>query len=190
MASLLRPPLTEEEYLRIERQATIKSEFLNGQTLAMVGGSPNHSLLANRIGSLLDLHVPTRCRVCNAGLRIHIPVSGLYTYADCSVICGEMQLSGDQQDNVLNPLLIVEVLSPSTEAYDRGEKFALYRTIVSFQEYLLVHQDRRHIEHYSKQEDGSWLLRDHIGDSAIVDVGRLAVQIKLSDLYAVAMNCE
>ena len=184
------PPLTEEEYLSIERQAAGKSEFHDGQMFAMAGGSPNHSLLANRIGSILDRQVPGGCRVYNADLRIHIPASGFYTYADGSVICGELQLSSDQQDNFLNPLLIVEVLSPSTEGYDRGKKFELYRTVQSLREYLLVHQDRRHVEHYSKQDDGSWLLRDHAGDSAIVHVARLGLQIKLSDLYAVAIRSE
>lgn len=188
MASLPNPPLTEAEYLRIERQATVKSEFYDGQMFAMAGGSPNHSFLASRIGTILDRQVPSGCRVSNADLRIHLPVSGLYTYSDCSVICGEPQLSGDSQDNVLNPLLIVEVLSSSTEGYDRGKKFELYRSIPSFLEYLLVQQDRRHVEHYSKQEDGAWLLREYSGEEAIVKIARLGVDIQLSELYAVAID--
>jgi hypothetical protein len=91
--------------------------------------------------------------------------AGLYTYADCSVVCGGPQFSGDHHDSLLNPLLIVEVPSPSTEGCDRGKKFELYRTIESLREYLIVHQDRRHVEHYSKQEDGSRLLREHSGMS-------------------------
>src|ERR1700728_4081380 len=159
MASLPATPLTEEQYLEIERRAATKSEFHDGQMFAMAGGSPNHSLLAARIGALLDRQAPPECRIFNPGLRIKVAAAGLYTYADCSVVCGELEFSGDQRDGVLNPLLIVEVLSPSTEGYDRGKKFELYRTIESFREYLIVHQYRRHGERYSRQEDGSWLLR-------------------------------
>jgi len=189
MASLPTPPLTEDEYLRLERQAETKSEFHDGQMFAMAGGTLNHSLLANRIGALLD-RVSPGCRVLNADLRIKIAASRTYTYADCSVVCGEPQFSSDHQDNVLNPLLIVEVLSPSTEGYDRGKKFELYRTIDSVREYLLVHQDRRHVEHYSKQDDGSWLLREHSGAGSSVAIARLGVHISLADLYASAMNCD
>jgi Uma2 family endonuclease len=90
----------------------------------------------------------------------------------------------------LNPLLIVEVLSPSTEGYDRGKKFELYRTIGSFQEYLIVHQDRRHVEHYSKQDDGSWLLREHTGAGGSVSIARLEAEIPLADLYASALGID
>ena len=93
----------------------------------MAGGSPNQSLLANRIGALLDRQMPAGCRTFNSDLRVKVASAGLYTYPDCSVVCGELELFGDQQDVVLNPLLIVEVLSPSTEGYDRGKKFELYR---------------------------------------------------------------
>jgi Uma2 family endonuclease len=188
MASLSATPLTEEQYLQIERQAAIKSEFHDGQMFAMAGGSPNHSLLANRVGALLYRQIPAECRAFDAGLRIKVASAGLYTYADCSVLCGEPQFSGPQQDGVLNPLLIVEVLSPSTEGYDRVKKFELYRTIESFREYLIVHQDRRHVEHYSKQEDGSWLLREHSGMEGVVLVARLGAHISLADLYASALD--
>ena len=190
MASLPNPPLTENEYLRLERQAEAKSEFHNGQLFAIAGGSLNHSLLANSIGALLRDQVPPGCRVFNADLRIKIPASNTYTYADCSVICGEPEFSGDQQDTVLNPVLIVEVLSPSTEGYDRAKKFELYRTVASFREYLLVHQDRRRVEHYSRQDDGSWLLREYSGAGARVNIAMFGAHISLSDLYASAINGE
>ncbi len=187
MASLSAPPLTEEQYLSLERQAETKSEFRNGQMLAMAGGSLNHSLLASRMGSLLDRQAPPGCRIFNADLRIKVPSARLYTYADCGVFCGEPQFAGNRQDVILNPLLIVEVLSPSTEGYDRGKKFEFYRTIESFREYLIVHQDRRHLEHYSKQEDGSWLLREYAGAESLVAIDRLGVQFSLADLYSVAL---
>jgi Uma2 family endonuclease len=155
---------------------------------AMAGGSPNHALIANRVGALLDRQVPPGCRVFSADLRIHISAAKIYTYADCSVVCGDLELSSDKQDNVLNPLLIVEVLSPSTEDYDRGKKFELYRTISSFREYLIIHQNRRHIEHYSRQDDGSWLLREYAGNASSAPVDRLGIQLPLSEVYATAIN--
>lgn len=188
MATQPNAPLTEEQYLQIERAAEFKSEFHDGQMFAMSGGSPNHALLGNRIGALLDRQMPPGCRTFNSELRIRVAAAGLFTYPDCSVICGELQFAGDQKDVVTNPLLIVEVLSPSTENYDRGKKFELYRTILSFREYLIVHQDERHVEHFSKQDDGSWVLRDHIGAEASVDLGRLGVRISVAELYASAIG--
>ena len=123
-------------------------------------------------------------------MRIRIASSGTYTYADCGILRGEPQFSGDQKDNLLNPLLLIEVLSPSTEGYDRGKKFEMYRTIESLREYLIVHQDRRHVEHYSKQDDGSWLLREHSGTESSLSIARLDVHISLSDLYSSAMNLD
>ena len=190
MASLPASPLTEEEYLHRERRAESKSEFHDGQMFAMAGGSLNHSLLASRAVALLDRQMPPGCRVFNADLRINIASARTYTYADCGVVCGEPQLSTEQKDNILNPFLIVEVLSPSTEGYDRGKKFELYRTIESFREYLIVHQDRRHVEHYSKQDDGSWLLREHSGVGGSVAVARLGILISLADLYASAIDID
>ena len=190
MASLPDAPLTEEQYLDLERQAETKSEFHDGRIYAMAGGSLNHALLSAAITALLYRQMPPGCRTVTSDLRIKVAVAGLYTYPDCSVICGEPQYFGDQQDVVLNPLLIVEVLSPSTEGYDRGKKFELYRTIESFREYLLVHQDRRHVEHYSKQDDGSWVLRDHSGVEGLVSIARLGVKISLGELYAPALELD
>lgn len=116
--------------------------------------------------------------------------AGLYTYPDCSVVCGEPQLFGDQKDCLLKQLLIVEVLSPSTEGCDRGRKFELYRTIDSFPEYLIVHQDCRHVEHYSRQEDGSWLLREQKGAEGSIVIASLGVRISLADLYATALDLQ
>jgi Uma2 family endonuclease len=190
MASPPVAPLTEEEYLRLEREALDKSEFHDGQMFAMAGGSPRHAHLSSKIGIIVGQQMPPGCCTFSSDLRIKVAPAGPYTYADCTVICGELQYYGDQKDVVLNPLLIVEVLSPSTEACDRGEKFELYRTIASFQEYLLVHQDRRHVEHYSKQEDSSWLLREHSGEGASVIIARVKVQIPLADLYADALEMD
>jgi Uma2 family endonuclease len=112
----------------------------------------------------------------------------MYTYADALVICGEPQFAGDQKDIILNPLLIVEVLSPSTESYDRGTKFALYRTIRTFREYLVVHQDQRWVEHHSKQDDGGWLLHEYT--EGAITIPSLQIEISLQDLYSVAVGLE
>jgi len=154
---------------------------------AMAGGSPNHSLIQGSVIALLSRQVPPGCRVFTADLRIHLAVAETYSYADCGIVCGDLELSSDHRDNLLNPLLIVEVLSPSTQDYDRGKKFELYRTIASFREYLVVHQDRRCIEHYSRQDDGSWLLREHSGDGASVPIDRLGIHLPLAEVYAVVV---
>jgi Uma2 family endonuclease len=188
MAGLPTTALTEEQYLELERLAETKSEFHDGQMFAMAGGTLNHSLLSTTICSLLREQAPKGCRTLNSDMRIKIEQSGLYTYPDGSVIWGEPKFLGNRRDVILNPMLIVEVLSPSTEDYDRGKKFESYRTIASFQEYLVVHQDRRHVEHYSKQDDGSWVLREYLGAEGPVLVGRLGVRIELAELYESALD--
>jgi Uma2 family endonuclease len=190
MATLQTPLLTEDEYLRLERAAEFKSEFHDGRMFAMSGGSPNHSLIEGRMGMLLGQQVPPGCRVFTSNMRINIPSSRTYAYSDGCVVCGEPEFSSDQQDNILNPVVIVEVLSPSSENYDRGKKFEIYRRIASFREYLIVHQDQRRVEHYSRQDDGSWLLREHSGNDDCVTIARLGVKVALSELYATALNLE
>jgi Uma2 family endonuclease len=180
--------LTEEEYLRIEREALGKSEFHDGQMFAMAGGSPDHSLIGTQTCHVLSQSVPAGCRVFNSDQRIHLAAARTFTYADAVVVCGKPLFDSDQKDNLVNPLLIVEVLSPSTQDYDRGKKFELYRTIESFQEYLIIHQDRRFVEHHSKQEDASWVLREYSGATASVAVPRLGIQLVLRDLYATALD--
>ncbi len=190
MASLPTARLTEEEYLELERKAEIKSEFHNGQIFAMSGGTLNHSVLAAKIISQLLNQVPKGCRTLTSDMRIKVEQAGLHTYPDCSVLCGEPKFLDGRRDVILNPMLIAEVLSPSTQDYDRGAKFELYRTIPSFQEYLVVHQDRRHVEHYSKQEDGSWVLREYVGEDGPVVIDRLGVKIELAELYESAIELE
>ncbi|MBI2950427.1 MAG: Uma2 family endonuclease, partial [Verrucomicrobia bacterium] len=132
------PRLSEAEYLEIERQAEFKSEFYDGEMFAMAGGSPQHSLVSvNTVAELRD-KLKSRCVVFNAGLRVKVEATGLLTYPDASVVCGPQRFF--EEDTLLNPGLIVEVLSDSTEAYDRGKKFEHYRQIASLREYLLVSQ--------------------------------------------------
>jgi Uma2 family endonuclease len=184
MASLPNNLITEEEYLAIERAAEFKSEFHDGQMYAMSGGSPAHARLGLRIGGLLDRKLPHGCRAFSSDLRIKSESTGLYTYADCTIVCGKLQYAGSQRDAITNPILIAEVLSPSTELYARGKKFASYRTIPTLREYLLISQSEHYVEQFSKQDDGNWLLRTHAGEEAVVAIPDLAVEIPLGELYA------
>jgi Uma2 family endonuclease len=188
MASSPVTPLTEEQYLELDRAAEVRSEFHDGQMFAMAGGSPNHAFIATKISALLTAQNLGGCRVFNSDLRMKVSKAGLYTYADGGIVCGEPQLTG--KDTLLNPKLIVEVLSPSTEAYDRGKKFESYRTIESFTEYLLVHQDRRHVEHYSRQPDGSWLLRESSGIEGSVNITSLSIRLPLAEIYSTALDLD
>ena len=148
MASVPSAPLSEEEYLRIDRARELKSEFYDGQMFAMSGGSFAHARLAANILTLLNRQTHPGCLAFGGDLRVKAARAGLYTYPDAGVVCGEPQFAGESpKDTLLNPALLVEVLSPATENYDRGQKFASYRTIESLRDYLLIHQDRRHVEH-------------------------------------------
>ena len=186
----LLPRLTEEEYLRLDRAATEKSEFLNGQMYAMAGGSFNHSTLAGELAAMIAPQRPQGCRLINSDLRIHVPATGLYTYSDGGLVCGKPLFHTDQKDVLLNPVLLIEVLSPSSKSYDRGEKFEMYRTIESLREFLVVHQGRVAMEHHSKQADGSWTLRDYVGTEATIQITSLNLRIPLGELYAVALDLE
>src|ERR1044071_3578846 len=131
--------LTEEEYLRLERAAEFKSEYFDGELFAMAGGTRAHSLIsANLTGELRAVLKNTKWVTYNADLRIKTEATGLYTYPDVSIVCGEQRFLDNEQDTLLNPTVVVEVLSDSTEAYDRGKKFEHYRQVPSLREYLLV----------------------------------------------------
>jgi Uma2 family endonuclease len=180
--------LTEEEYLRLDRAAEFKSEFHDGEMFAMSGGSLNHSLLGTDIVALLRRQVPSGCRVFNSDLRVKVASGRSYLFPDAGIVCGDPQLQDD--DILLNPILIVEVLSPSSEGYDRGRKFELYRTIDTLREYLIIHQDTRHVEYHSWQDDGSWVLRDYKGAESAFTVARLGITVPLGELYESAMNLD
>lgn len=186
MASSPVPRISEEEYLRIEREAFEKSEFHDGEIFAMSGGTNNHSFLGAQMLALLGRQLPAGCRLFNGDLRIKVAGRASYLYADAGLVCGPAQVTDPYRDNLLNPHLIVEVLSPSTENYDRGPKFEIYRQIPTFCEYILVSQDRAFVEHWSKQSDGGWLMREYSGLDAVVTIPRFTLVIGLSQLYSVA----
>jgi Uma2 family endonuclease len=152
---------TASDYLAWERQEPTRHEFFEGEIFAMPGATREHNLLVLNVGAELRSALREKpCEVYAADMRVKVPATGLYTYPDGVVVCGQAELEDDALDTLLNPRVLVEVLSVSTEAYDRGKKFEQYRSIPSFVEYLLVAQDRVHVEHFSRQADGAWLLRE------------------------------
>jgi Uma2 family endonuclease len=177
--------LSPQDYLAIERDAEWKSEYLNGERVAMTGGSFEHGLLLGNTARLLGQELLARpCVVVPSDLRVKVSATGLYTYPDIVVVCGERQFDDENRDTLLNPILLVEVLSPSTEAYDRGKKFEHYRTIESLREYVLVAQREPRVDHYLRQEDGSWLFRSATGLDAVLPLPSLDCELPLADVYA------
>src|SRR5215510_7896482 len=153
--------LTPEEYLAIERKAEYKSEYLNGEMFAMSGASERHvSIVANIMYLLVGQLRGRPCTVYSTDLRVRVSPTGLYTYPDVVVVCGQPQFADDQRDTLLNPTLIVEVLSESTKDYDRREKFEHYRSLASLNENVLIARDKHHVEHFVRQSDNRWLLSE------------------------------
>jgi Uma2 family endonuclease len=178
---------TIAEYLRRERESLDKHEYRNGQIIAMAGGSREHSLIsANVIGELRNRLKGKPCQVYDSNLRVRIPHTVLYTYPDAAVICGQAEPdpADPSGESTLNPRLIVEVLSPSTEAYDRGEKFGMYLQIDSLEEYVLVSQATPRIETFYRQESGAWLFRWFSGLEATARLRCVDVGLPLAEIYA------
>ncbi|WP_437548332.1 Uma2 family endonuclease [Sorangium sp. So ce367] len=150
---------TYAEYLEQERASPTKREFLGGEIFDMAGGTPEHARLAARVTVALGAQLGRRpCEVFSSDLRVRVRATDLATYPDVSVVCGPIARDPEDRDAVVNPLVLVEVLSDSSEAYDRGEKFAHYRRIPSLREYVLVSQAHRRIEVFRRNEDGTWTL--------------------------------
>ena len=176
--------LSPEEYLEVERKAEFKSEYFRGQMFAMAGASREHNLISGNL--FASIHGQIRGRPCQAysgDMRVRVIVRGLYTYPDIAVVCGKARFIDDQLDTLLNPALIAEVLSPSTEAYDRGRKFEHYRQIESLREYLLISSDRVHVDLYTRHTDGRWLASEYSLREETVDLQSIGCRILLADLY-------
>jgi Uma2 family endonuclease len=184
MSALPEHVWTVEEYLAFERGDPQRHEYLGGKIYAMAGASANHNLIAGN--TYASLHAQLRKRSCTvypSDMRLKVSRTGLYTYPDISVVCGEAQFEDDQRDTLLNPTVIIEVLSPSTESYDRGRKFQHYRTLASLQEYLLIAQDSYRVEHYTRQANDQWLLTDVSGADASLTLHAIQCTLLVADLY-------
>ncbi len=176
--------LTPEQYLEIERKAEFKSEYFQGEMFA--DGWSEGRPQPDRLESGAELRQQLRKRPCRAyvnDMRVRVSATGLYTYPDAVVVCGEPQFLDDQRDTLLNPSLIVEVLSPSTELYDRVRKFEHYRSVESVSEYLLVSSERVSAELYTRQADGRWLLTTVSRMEDSLDLQSVGAHLALADLY-------
>jgi Uma2 family endonuclease len=185
MSTQVKRLLTPQEYLAIERDSEFRHEFYRGEMLQTTGGSFKHSLIKSYISRALGNQLKSRdCTVHSSDLRVKVTATGIYTYPDVLVACGELQLEDAHSDTLLNPVVIVEVLSPSTEAYDRGEKWKNYRTIDSLREYLLVAQDAPRVEQYIRQEQEGWLLTETDQLDQTVELPSIACRLPLREIYA------
>ena len=184
MSSQPKTYLTPEEYLAAERRNEYKSEYIDGETGAMTGASRKHNLVGVNITG--ELHRQLRGRPCELyanDMRVRLPSKRVYTYPDLVVVCGEPQFEDDELDTLLNPTLITEVPSESTERYDRGRKFGFYRTVESLAEYVLVAQDEHRVEQYTKQPDGRWLLTDYRSTEDSVELASIECTLALREVY-------
>lgn len=179
-----RATLTAAAYLQLERAADTKSEYSNGEMRPMPGASRKHNLIATNL--LASFHFQLRknqCEVYPSDMRVKVAATELITYPDISIVCGEPHFDDNYKDTLLNPTLLVEVLSPSTAAYDRGDKFENYRQIASLQEYLLVAQDKMHVEHYCRQPDNTWLFTEFKQASDHLRLPSVHCELTLADIY-------
>lgn len=184
MAAEPRTGLTVEEYLAFDRASEVKHEYFGGEVFAMAGASFDHGIIVgNTYASLRAQLQSGPCRAHLSDLRVQAGTSGLFTYPDLTVVCGPPQFSFGQRDVLTNPVLVVEVLSPSTEAYDRGRKFAHYRTIESLRGFLLIAQDEYRVEHFARQANDLWLLSDATGPDGMLEIPTLGCALPLADVY-------
>ena len=178
---------TVAEYIALEEASDIRHEFHDGEILAMAGGSFEHSIIsANIVGELRSALKGKPFRVAESNLRVRTSPRGRYVYPDASVFCGPPQFDPDDTRHltILNPRVVIEVLSPSTEAYDRGDKFAKYREIESFEEYILISQDRPNVESILRQGGDAWSFRTYSEMESAAVIRSLQIEIPLSEIYA------
>ncbi|MEM6470427.1 MAG: Uma2 family endonuclease [Planctomycetota bacterium] len=184
MSTVPKRLFTTDEYLRHERSAEFKSEFYRGELFAMAGASREHNLIVGNLVRELGNSLKDRpCEVYPSDMRVKINATTLYTYADVSVACGPPEFEDDVFDTLLNPTLIAEVLSDSTESYDRGAKFAQYRRISSLKEVVLIAQDRLSIEVFCRSEDSSWRLTEFDAIDQTAWLSSVGVSIAVGEIY-------
>lgn len=183
--SLAESLVSEAQYLAMERASLTKHELWHGELFAMTGGSLAHAMLSMNIGAMLHSALRDRpCRVLSADAKVHVPLSRGFVYPDVSVVCGAMQTYEGSNDVLSNPILVVEVLSESTERFDRGDKFAGYRSIPSLVDYVLISQANRIVEVYTRQVDATWSLRVSDDENPTIQLPSLGLQLSLRELYS------
>jgi Uma2 family endonuclease len=184
MASEPIPRISLEEYLALERRSVTRHELLDGEMFAMTGASRRHNLVAGNVFAALHAQLTGRgCEIYTHDMRVRVPAVDLVTYPDVVVACEEPRFLDEETDTLLNPTLIVEVLSPSTESYDRGNKFAHYRTLPSLAEYLLLAQGQVRAEHFVRQGDGAWMLTETTRIEDRLDLPSIGCSLELRGVY-------
>lgn len=184
MSSQPKTTYTPAEYLEIDRQSDFKNEYFNGEIFAMTGASRKHNLITANVTSSLNPQLKGRqCEVYASVMRVKVNSSGLYTYSDVVVVCDSPIFEDKEIDTLINPKVIIEVLSKSTEGYDRGDKFGQYRKLDSLSEYILISQDKHHVEHFVRQPDNQWLLSEADELQATIDLPSISCKLAMSDIY-------
>ena len=184
METAVKQRLTAQEYLALERKAETRSEFLDGEMFAMAGGTRRHSRIKVRLTGLLEGRLSgSGCQVFDSDMRVKIEATGLYTYPDAHVACGDLRFEDEQEDVLLNPKVIFEVLSDSSAAWDRGEKFRHYRRLASLEEYVLVSQEAWLVEHYTRQPEATWVLETLEGPEAVLRLKSVRCNVPLPEIY-------
>ena len=176
--------IPESQYLEAERRAQTKSEYLAGQVFAMAGASRGHNRITFNLGGLL--YTALRGRACEAyigDMRVKVAEASAYFHPDVVVVCGQPQFEDEQEDNLLNPTVIIEVLSPSTEEFDRSVKFFAYQKLPSLREYLLVSQHRMCIEHFVRQPDGQWAQREYTRAEQVIHLESANIDLPVQAVY-------
>ena len=184
MSSASKTKFTVAEYLAIERKSESKHEFFDGDIFAMTGGTPAHSLIAsNFIREAGNALKDRPCVVFTSDLRVKVNATGLYTYPDITIVCGEQRFDDDQRDTLINPTIVVEVLSKSTASYDRGTKSKHFRKIDSLQALIFIEQDCPAVELYRRQPDGNWILTDATELTDSIAIEPIGICIPLAEIY-------
>ncbi len=177
-------PLTYAEYLRLEAETGIKHEWRRGVAVAMAGGTLAHAHLSGRIFGVLFTRLRGKpCQPWNSDAKVRIPSEDVSTYPDISVVCGDPVRDDADRNSITNPTVLVEVLSESTENYDRAEKFGYYRGLPSLRDYVLVSQHKIAVEHYERRADGSWLFRE-LGAGEVLSLRSMKLRLRVDELYA------
>ncbi|MGQ0762467.1 MAG: Uma2 family endonuclease [Acidobacteriota bacterium] len=176
--------ITPQEYVKLEREAEYKSEYLNGEIFAMIGASRAHNLITTNISGEFRRQLKGRpCETYAGDMRVNVTSIGFYTYPDVVVVCGAPQFEDSEFDTLLNPTVLVEILSKSTERYDRMAKTFYYRTVESLAEHVLVAQHTVHVEQYVKQPNGDWLLIEFTSPEQVVQLGSIDCSLQLTEVY-------
>ena len=176
--------ISPEEYLNIERRSTYRSEYVDGEMFAMAGATRQHNRISSNLVSEINQHIKSGdCNIYSSDLRVHVPSTGYFTYPDIVITCGKEEFTDNHNDVLVNPLVIIEILSDSTASIDRGKKFEQYRELTSFVEYLLIEQRTPHIEQYILYDAQEWRYRTIRGIDQQVIIQAIDCTLLLRDIY-------